>query len=126
MGLDDNEIRGGFNFTLAIGIAFLLLLALGTIGYYTIYPYLLERQTEANRSSYQYVSTTQQLLQENMRDYLELDVKIQEYSKDSANQSIVDGMKAQQKAILNEMRAKAGTIKAEQVPAEVAQFLSVH
>lgn len=125
--MDNNEeIRWSFNFTTAIGIAVLLVLAIGLIGYWLIYPAILQRQTDANRNSYQYVSTTQQVLREKMENYLELDVKIAEFSKDPANAQIVDGMRAQQKAIIKEMRAKADTIDADKVPPEIAEFLAKH
>lgn len=122
----NEEIGWSFRFTVAIGVAILLVSAIGAIGYWVIYPAILDQQTEANRNSVQYVSTTQNVLRDSMEDYLELDVKIAELSQDPANQDIVDGMRAQQLAILSEMRGKADTLDPDQVPPEVAEFLANH
>jgi hypothetical protein len=127
MDKESREVIGfGVSFTLAIGVAIIIISILASIGYWVIYPQILEWKYEANRNSQEYITTTQRVLQEKLTTYLNLETEVAELSRGSDNNNIIAGMRAQQKAILNEMRSLVETIDPQQIPPNVAKFLAEH
>jgi len=85
-----------------------------------IRPYILDLQNNQNQHSYEYVTSVKEML---INDYVEwkaLDAEI----KTLSDQNVIAAKRANQAAIVVEMRKKAMRINQNEVPVEVAQFLS--
>lgn len=97
------------------GIA-IVLFAIAVVTAYTR-PFFLAKETEAVQASPAYVKTKQDLLVKLMGDYWAVEARAAQFP------DIAASCDAQQRAILMRMHSEAKTLTAEQIPAEVSEFL---
>lgn len=115
--MDHNEeIRWSFNFTTAIGIAVLLVIAIGTIGYWVIYPAILAKQTQAIQNSPQFVIGRQEEINKAIEHYYALETQIAALSKTPGNEVLIRGIGGQLNADVCEVRQAVEQLRADLHP----------
>jgi hypothetical protein len=101
-------------------IALFVILSLLTLGGYLLRPIFYNLDTQAVRQSNQYVTTQQTQLRSWYTAWQRLDAEI------AAGRTPEAQGRAQQRAIVEQMRQAADTMTPDQVPTDVAAFLATH
>jgi hypothetical protein len=119
---DDTKGVGKFVFTttMAYGLAILVLLAIGLVGYYVVYPAILEREAEAARNSPQYIQSAQDQLSAALAHYDKLQADIDLYSQNPANAKLVNDLHNQQAADVCEVRAAVEKLNVDAHPDRIS------
>lgn len=81
-------------------------------------------EREVTQHTQQYTEAKASLLQGLYNDWLGLDTEITELSRNPQNESVVAAKRAQQKALVEQMRSEADLIPESEVPRSVARFLA--
>ncbi len=123
----DND--DGLPETIGRGIGVYILigaLVLGTCAVgYCVQPWFTQKNTENTRQSDEYITSKQTALRELYNNYNVLELRRLDLSKDPSNQEVVQGIIAQQHAIIRQMHGLADSIPSH-VPDDIIIFLSTH
>jgi hypothetical protein len=126
--MDDFEhpVRSGCGAIMIWGLAFILLLVIGTVIFTALRPAQVYFNTKVNQSSQGYVESKQSLLLKLVEDYHDLDVKIAELGSSDSDKEIERGLHGQQQAIIDRVREEANLLNPSDVPKSVRAFLAEH
>ena len=91
--------------------------------FYFVQPYFMARQRENVQQSLQYVTTQVQQLNSYRIAYQDLETKIAEAG---GNTQLAEAYQSQQATIVTQMESLQVLIPAEEVPAEIRNFLAAH
>ncbi|QQG50189.1 MAG: hypothetical protein HZB70_01200 [Candidatus Berkelbacteria bacterium] len=99
----------------------------GTLAYKAwIRPTEINLETKAIRQSIQYQDTGITAMLENVKGYKRLETDILKYESDPANAKLVEGMRSQQRSLLDDIETTADRIGRDRVPDSVRSFLAAH
>ena len=110
-----------------LGLSVLALVAVAAVYfasvavYYQVLPWFYGQQYAAERTSMPYVQTQQAGLTKHMGEWYDLDARRKQADPDAAA-----SIEAQQRMVVRQMREIASTLKQDQIPADVQQFLATH
>jgi Tfp pilus assembly protein PilN len=121
MNDDLHETARFLGISTAIWFWFLLLTACGIGFFWKIEPYFMQQETQNTRQSNAYITSKQSALRTWMLSWQELDNQRREI-KDPA---LREGVEAQQKGIVRQMKQDADTIP-NSVQPDIKSFLSTH
>ena len=123
-----DESKAGFNLTMAMGLAFLLILALGSIGYWVLYPAILHQQADASLNSAQFAISGQKDISDAMETYDRLQTQIDELASktDAASVKLVEDFQKQQVGVVCDVRQAVNLLPEDKVPARAKTFLTEH
>lgn len=116
----DEETKFVFNTTLAWGLAILIIFAIAAIGYWVIYPAILEREAEAARNSPQFVQSAQQQVADAVAHYDKLQSDIDLYSQTPGNEKLIESLKNQQAADVCEVRKAVEMLNIDKYPDRIS------
>lgn len=112
----NEEIGWGFKAIVTWGIGILVVIFLGIMGYFVIYPAILARQTEAIQNSPQFVLSAQQEIADAIEHYESLEAQVDELAKQPGNEDLIEDMRKQQASDVCEVRRAKDLMRAEQYP----------
>jgi hypothetical protein len=92
------------------------------IGGLIVRPYILDLQNKQNQHTYEYVTSVKEAMVSDWLEWKQLDAEI----KEQKNPDVIAAKKANQAALVREMRIKSQRINPDEVPQDLAQFLSTH
>lgn len=107
------------------GWVVLLLVITGTI-FTLMGPVWQNITTTTTRQTMQYRTSAETMLIDTMTKYQKLDTDALKWGTDPQNAKVVEGIRAQQAALLLQMRKEAKRLSRNQVPEEVRDFLLAH
>lgn len=104
-----------------IGMAIVAITALTLMG-----PVWQNITTTTTRQTLQYRASAETMLIDTMTKWQKLDTDALKWGTDPQNAKVVEGIRAQQAALLLQMRKEAKRLPQNQVPEEVKDFLLAH
>ena len=116
----DRETGRGFAYAVKWVLAFLAVFALIAIGWVSwVEPVLLDKSTDNQRQSHQYVETQRTFLLQKLSACQDLDVLIAA----DTDPELTAAHQAQPKAYIREMKQRVALIDEDEVPVEVRDYL---
>lgn len=104
-----------------IGMVIIAITALTLMG-----PVWQNITTTTTRQTMQYRTSAETMLVDTMTKWQKLDTDALKWGTDPQNAKVVEGIRAQQAALLLQMRKEAKRLNRNQVPEEVRDFLLAH
>lgn len=117
---EDREVGQSFMWFWILGI---IAVVIAVIVFTSMRPAIQHYETQTTRQSEQYRSSAETRLLDKLQSWRDLDSKINLYKNDP---DIVKGFRANQKALVRQMRTEAGRLQPNQVPQDVREFLDEH
>lgn len=123
----DEDINEGAKAIWIWGLSIVGVMIVGAFLVYGVKPAIERMNTEAARNSQGYVETKQALLIGLLEDYMQLGQEISALTAEGERyQQTIDDKRSQQKAIVSRIRTECSTMKQQDIPLEVRQFLLDH
>ena len=121
MNREDKEVSKRFVWYSLLGFA--VVIGMITTVYF-LQPTWLGLERKAYKASHQYIEAKQSLLMKLASEHDKLEAEIRKYEASSVDTSrIVDGLKGQQKGLVERIREEAQRIPQKEIPPSVRRFL---